>query len=111
MKILNELIRDLTIGTMISTFSALAIKNTVSFIGFKAFGIAKGSLAALYQSKVIVIYSKSLFAFLQSAAMKSVVVTYAPIVVPTIIVSYVGVKIVMNVVQSQKEKTQKGSLF
>lgn len=85
-------------ATLSSTIFTLVTKKTLSFLGFKAIGIAKSSLAALYQSKMIIISSKSLFALLQSISMKSLIVTYAPIVIPTVVITYAGVKVVMKVV-------------
>ena len=46
------------------------IKAILRLIGFGAKGIIKGSLAALYQSSVIIIKSGSLFAKLTSKAMR-----------------------------------------
>ena len=47
------------------------IKAILGLIGFGAKGIIKGSLAALYQSSIVVVKAGSLFAKLTSMAMRS----------------------------------------
>lgn len=85
----------------------LGISQIISLVGFTKLGITKFSLAAFIHSKIGIVSAKSLFAFVQSITAKSFITAYAPVVIPTVVITYAGYRVVCDVMEQKKTKVEK----
>jgi hypothetical protein len=83
--------------------------ESIFFSGLTALGLSLknvGILQGLWKSKLIVLYTKTLIANLKLLTAKSVLLTYAPYIVPTVALSYGGYKLYMNVLNKSKKENK-----
>lgn len=91
-------------GLIAVNFAKLGVSKTVSLIGFKGLGVLKGGLLSWVKTAT----AKTWLALMPSLTVKTLITTYIPVVVPTVVLTYAGYRLYVNVVSKKSEDNLSG---